>query len=728
MSDLADRYAAAFRLAPERLVPLIRNRRVVPTWTGTGDTFWYRRQLAGDRTEAVLVDPAAGTRTVVPDDDPRLVAAAPRPAGVRSLDGRREAFRRGDDLWWRDLGSGVETRLTHDGEPHRAWGALPDNVMVRLPLRRAGLDVPPAGTAFSPSGRYLVTVRVDERDVRAVTLVEHLPASGARPVAHEIRALLDEDDDTGEHQLAVLDLLTGQRLLAAVGRDAVMALVTLGPAAATFSHDESELYVFAHDLGSPCGRLLAVSTATGDVRTVVEETEDGPYEPNTYLYNLPLVTVLPRRGEVLWFSQRDGWGHLYRYALRDGALLGRVTQGELVVTDVLRCDEERGEVLLLAGSGHDGRNPYWRTLYRVALDGSSQVLLTPEPCDHGIPAPAPEFFELIFGAHLPPVAPLSPSGDWVVDCLSTPADPPVSVLRSTRTGEVVLELERADVSALLAAGYVSPQPFCVQVDGAAVWGVLTLPPDLSPGSSVPVVDLMYAGFQMRTQPICYLGDVQSAQGSDAASYAALGLATVVLDGRGTPGRDRAFRRHGQGRPQEVDPLADHVAALRALGAQVPALDLSRVGVTGHSYGGYNSVRALLLHPGFFRAAVSSAGAHVPDKLAHGAWAWHLAPGGDRSSDAYRALGNLHLVDRLEGALLLQHGLLDENCTVDHVFALTDALMRAGKRFDLKLWPRADHYTSSPYATMTTWDHFVRHLLGLAPPADVTPPAREDSLP
>jgi dipeptidyl-peptidase-4 len=194
----------------------------------------------------------------------------------------------------------------------------------------------------------------------------------------------------------------------------------------------------------------------------------------------------------------------------------------------------------------------------------------------------------------------------------------------------------------------------------------------------------------------------------------------MVDGRGTPGRDRRFRQWTFQHFHTERGIEDHVTAIRALASEHPQLDLGRVGVVGHSYGGYNAARMLLMFPDVYRAAISSAGVHDPAKMTRGQWDWHVGAEPDRDSDEYRELGNLHLADRLEGDLLLCCGEIDENATVDHTFALADALMKAGKRFDLKIWPGLNHYQFTPYVHMAFWDHFTRSLLGEEPPRDFTP--------
>jgi len=705
---MLSRYNKAASLMPDQLLPLLRNRTVEPMWTGPS-TFRYRRQI-DDGTEVVEVDCLTGARTVVLD----LPAVAPVNP-LLSSDGKQELFVRDHDVWVRDVATSEERLVLADGEEHFAWGALPDNNMIRIPTRRSGAQVPPFFTGFSPSGRYVVSARIDERGMREWPFVDHLPTDQARPQVFGIRNVLEDEEPCGDGELAIADLANGTVVTTPLTEELSGSLVSNGVAALTWSTDEQSVFAFSHKTGGATGSLVEISVTTGEVRIAVTETDSPGYEANTYLYSLPLIRVLPEVRQAIWFSQRDGWGHLYRYDLDTGECLNRITSGHLVVRDLLRVTDT--EVFFLAGCGDDGHNPYWRKLYRAALDGSSQELLTPEACDHALPAPAPQFFSLIFAAGAGPRDAISPDGQFFVDHMSTVSEPPVIVLRSTVDGTVITELERTDVSALLEAGYVIPTMVSVPVDGTTVWGIVTVPPGDGP---FPVVDLMYAGFQVATAPVAFFGPESGGAGRDqlASAYAALGLATVVLDGRGTSGRERVFRSWTQGQAQTTRGLEDHVIAIREL-APAFNLDISRVGVTGHSYGGYNSARAILQFPDFFTAAVSSAGVHVPEKMPHGMWTWHLGEA-SRDSDVYRALSNLPLAPQLKGKLLLLYGDLDENATLDHTLALADALMQAGKRFDMKLWPGYNHYQTSAYTQMCTWDHFVKHLLGVEPPEDYVP--------
>ena len=724
MPTLLERYERAAALAPEKLAGLMRNRRVDPVWSGDGDVFHYRRETDGGE-EHVLVDPVTGTRTVAANLEELGIPVPPsasRPGVLTGPDGR--GLRRKDhDLWL--VNGESETRLTSDGEPGFAWGELPSDSNMVVPFRRMGVDLPPLGTVHSPSGRRVITMRTDERGMALKHMVENVPPSGAaRPECHEWRVQLEDEGEPAPAECRILDLETGDWAKVDATDGLCSALMVNGSSEVTWSADESRLYLLHHRQGGSRAALVEVDVRTGARRDVVVLDEGPLYEPNQFLYSLPLVRVLPESGEAVLFSQRDGWGHLYLYDLTTGECKNRVSEGELVVRDLLHVDEQRREVTYLAGSAEDGWNPYWRRVYRAGLDGGTQRLLTPEPMDHELVAPEPQFFHLVFGQGKPPVRSISPSGRYFVDHQSTVSDAPIIVLRDAEQGgAVVLELERTDVTALLNAGYVVPQAFCVKADDGVtdLWGVLSLPSDPIDPERIPVVEDVYAGFQTTHGPHAFLGGSKMASRQvNLPSWNALGFAAVMLDGRGTPGRDRAFRQWTFRQFHTVRGLEDHVTAIRALAELHPSLDLDRVGVVGHSYGGYNAARMLLQFSDFYRAAVSSAGVHDPLKMRHGQWDWHLGPGADRTSEEYLGLGNLHLVDRLQGDLLIACGEIDENATVDHSLALAQALVKAGKRFDLKIWPGVNHYSIGPYAQMAFWDHFVRSLLEQAPPSEFVP--------
>jgi dienelactone hydrolase len=722
MPTLHERYDRAAALAPEKLAGLMRNRRVEPTWIG--DSFWYVRQT-DDGEELVLVDPVAATRRVAPTlEQLGVVTTAPsaRPGVLEGPDGRG-LRRRGHDLWLVDGDS--EKPVTSDGEPDFAWGALPSDSNMVVPFRRMGLDLPPVGTVHSPSGRRVLTMRVDERSMSTKHMVESVPVSGAaRPECHEWRTLLEDEGEPAPPEGRVIDLDTGDWAEVDASDGLLDALVLNGSTEVTWSADETRIYLLHQRTGGGRAALVEIDAATGARRDVVVLDEGPLYEPNQFLYSLPLVHVLPESAEAVLFSQRDGWGHLYLYDLATGVCKNRISEGELVVRDLLHVDAARREVTYLAGSAEDGWNPYWRRVYRAGLDGGAQQLLTPEPMDHELVAPEPQFFHLVFGQGKPPVRSLSPSGRFFVDHQSTVSDAPVIVLRDAfESGRVVLELERTDISRLLDAGYVAPQAFCVKADDGVtdLWGVLSLPADPHDPERIPVVEDVYGGFQTTHSPHAFLGATKMAgRQVNLPSWNALGFAAVMLDGRGTPGRDRTFRQWTFQQGHTARGLEDHVTALLALARQHPSLDLSRLGVVGHSYGGYNAARLLLLYPDVYRAAVSSAGVHDARKMRRGAWDWHTGRGTDRTGEEYLHLGNLHLVDRLHGDLLIACGEIDENATVDHSLALADALMKAGKRFDLKVWPGVNHSAIGPYAQMAFRDHFVRSLLALEPPRDWAP--------
>src|SRR6185312_16518324 len=266
----------------------------------------------------------------------------------------------------------------------------------------------------------------------------------------------------------------------------------------------------------------------------------------------PIVRVLG--DEVLWYSQRDGWGHLYRYDLRTGALLGQVTSGQWAVRQMLRVDGA-ARVVYFTASGLVEEDPYRRTVCRVGLDGSGFTKVTDDGLDHVVTMPDNQ--------------------EYFIDSASTVDTPPVTTVRDW-TGRVLVELEHADITKLTAVGWTPPERFRVKAaDGETdIYGVLYRPRGFDPGQRYPVVDNMYPGPNVtRVSP----GFDPGGMGIDAEPIAALGFVVVALDGRGTPGRDKAFHDASYGHLGDAGALADHVAALQQLARSRPWMDLDRIG-------------------------------------------------------------------------------------------------------------------------------------------------------
>ena len=304
---------------------------------------------------------------------------------------------------------------------------------------------------------------------------------------------------------------------------------------------------------------------------------------------------------------------------------------------------------------------------------------------------------------------------YYVDSASTTDTPPVVSVRRW-DGEVIVELERADISRLLDTGWTPPERFCVKAaDGETdIYGVLYRPHGLDPAGSYPVIDHPYPGPQTyRVQP----SFGESNRLYDPESLAALGFVVFAVDGRGTPGRSKAFHDLSYGRLGDAGSLDDHIAALRQLAATRPWMDLDRVGVYGASGGGFATVRALCAYPDFYKVGVSSCGNH-DQRYYQLSWGETYLGLPKENPDAYLRASNVAIADRLEGKLLLIHGEMDDNVHPQLTMQLVDRLIAANKDFEMLIVPGAEHLFVGQlaYVTRRRWDFFVRHLADAEPPA------------
>lgn len=767
----AEAYARAERLLPHRSRALYFNAEVSPGWIADGERFWYRnRTRAG--AEFVVVDAARNSRRLAfdrgkladalnrafeagnpaapsdgrqPTYDARdlpvdqivaadrrdaLVAevgpfrcavdsyrcdAPPPPASteVVSPDGSHAAFVREHDLYVRTIATGQTRRLTHDGAVDWEYGRAATPTSGAVTARLTG-HVAAADVLWSPDSVTLLTYRIDERRVRTLHLVQAPPLTTAAfpqsgdpaPRIHRYHYPLPGDPVVPSATLHLFDAMSGQRTDVALP-----AIVTysspIAGGRAWWTADSRRIFAIDETRAAKVLTLREIDRATGAARVVIEETGQTYVEATPLPYGArPNVRTLRNGAEAIWYSERDGWGHLYRYDTATGRLLNRVTTGSWIVLDIAHVDEPGGWIYVIGSGREPEQDPYDRHLYRVRLDGSELQRLTPEPADHQIvPSPAGRFF---------------------VDTIATVASPPKTVLRAA-DGTVIRELERADVSELLAEGMIWPERFHVPGrDGTTeVYGVLFRPSHFNPTRRYPLLDYIYQGPQRTQSPRSLL----ESRFWDAQSIAELGFLVVTIEGAGTPFRSKTFHDVAYRNLGDAG-LEDHVAAIRALAARVPAIDLDRVGVFGHSAGGYAAARAMLRFPRFFKVGVASAGNHDArsDKAP---WVEkYMGPLGPH----YAAQANAALAPRLEGKLLLVHGEMDDNVHPTSTLQFAAALIAAGKPFDLLLLPNRDHVnvidpTRTPavvspvdmYFIRRRWDYFVRHLLGVEPPgADGAP--------
>lgn len=735
----AEDYLRAERFLSWHAGDLVYRAQVRPQWVN-GESFWYRNRVP-DGHEFVLVDASAATREPAFDHarlaaslgtaldttfqplqlpftsfsfvdgrqaisfqargtlwrcdlrDYQCTESRERRVGVRnavtSPDGRLAAFIRDHDIWVRDLETGNDTRITTDGEEHYGYGT--DSQGWRTGATPILL--------WSPDSRMIATYRLDERDVGEMHL---LRTAEPRPRLQTWKYALPGDTVVPMHERVVLRVddpgVVGletppdhQRTSSCCG----LARAD-GWADVEWSQDATSLAFASVSRDYRDVVLRVADPVTGRTRTVLQERGEPFFESSTAGRGNPNWRVLHQSGQVLWFSQRDGWGHLYLYDLETGQLNSQLTSGEWNVVEVLRVDQEEGWVYFTGAGRKPDRDPYFRHLYRVSLAGSDPVLLTPEDANHEVD--------------------FSPDGRFFVDSYSRIDAAPVTVLRKT-DGSKVRQVEEADVSRLLDTGWPWPRPFTVKArDGMTdLYGVMYLPSDFDPEKRYPIINSNYPGPQA--------GSIGSRSFTvsrrQAQALAELGFVVVQIDAMGTPGRSKEFHAAYYGDMGD-NGLEDQVAGMRQLAERYPFIDLDRVGIVGHSGGGFAAAAAILRYPDFFHVAVASAGNHDNRGYTYywgEKWQGLLEPRAD-GTDTYTNQANHLLAENLQGRLLLSYGTLDSNVHPNMTLLLVNELIRHNKDFDLIVMPNRGHgYANEPYHLRRTWDYFVTHLLGKEPPRE-----------
>ena len=607
------------------------------------------------------------------------------PNSITSPDGKLAAFIRDYNLWVREIASGVDQQLTTDGV--KDYGYATDNAGW------TSSDAPVL--VWSPDSKRIATFQQDQRKAGEMYLVNTV---AGHPMLRAWKYPLPGDEFISMIERVVIDVAAAKVTRLQMGPDQHRSTlcddVKCGGewVDVQWSPDSTQVSFVSTSRNHQQANLRVADATTGSIREVLEEKGETFLESGNGMVNWK---YLPGSNEAIWFSQKENWGQLYMHDLQTGKQKYPITSGDGNVTQLMRVDEA-GRTLYFQGVGKEaGRDPYFRHFYRVSMDGRDFHLLTPEDADHTVS--------------------LSPSGKYFVDNYSKPDVASTSVLRDA-TGKLVLALEKADISRLLATGWKPPMPITVKDRGGVgdLYGLMYRPTTFDPTKKYPIINNIYPGPQTGS-----VGSRSfSAARGDAQAIAELGFIVVQIDGMGTPWRSKRFHAAYYGDMGD-NTLPDQVTGMKELAARFPWIDIDRAGIYGHSGGGFATAAAMFKYPDFFKVGVSQAGNH-DNRVYEDDWAekWQglLQKNPDGTSN-YDSQANQNFAKNLKGKLLLAHGSMDNNVPFYSTLLVVNELIKENKDFDLIIFPNRGHgFGNEPYMVRRRWDYFVKHLMGVEPPA------------
>jgi len=647
-----------------------------------------------------------------PDDHPEWASVSPdgetivfaRNYNLWKMDG--EAYeqvlnaRRGED--GEDAEESVEeldleeTRLTEDGEQYYSYAADGYGRGKTDSERREELDKRKAADiTWSKDSRRFALVRQDLRAAEELWVVHS--TGNERPELETYKYPMPGEDSVGIGEVWIYDLKEQEKIQVQDTASANRSMSIIDdrqfhypsseePRRRTWLAEGSdELWYVRRSRGRKEAYLQVADAETGELKqTVVEERF------NTFFHTQR--PELLSNGDVLWLSERDGWSHLYRYG-PEGTLKQQLTEGDWHVDEIKAVDEDEGVAYVTANGREEGEDPYYDHLYRVALDGSGSQLLNPGDADHSVE--------------------MSESSRFFVDNYSRVDSVPRSTLRNAE-GEVVTDLQTADLSPLKEAGWKMPETFEVKAadEVTDLYGVMYKPFDFDPEKEYPIITYVYPGPQTESVPKSF--DLSEHE----VGLAQLGFIVVVAGHRGGhPDRSRWYHTYGYGNLRDYA-LEDKKSTIEKLADRHDFIDRDRVGIYGHSGGGFMTTAAMLQYPDVFDVGVASAGNH--ENQVYNRWWSETHHGVERVVDDsgevsydYSIDKNSELAGNLKGDLLLTTGTIDNNVHPANTYRMAKALIGKGKRFDFFIFPGQRHSFDDmdDYWFWLRAEYFAEHLLG-----------------
>ena len=695
---------------------------VVPHWVDQTSAFWYVRQTEKGK-EYVKVDAASKKRTALFDQQ-KMAAALTEKAGRAinaynlplqncrlnisldtlrfQLDGKFWAYSiknnrlldegaipsRGKERHWMEVDD--EKEGSPVTSPDGKWTAFikNDNVYVREVATGKEKQLSQDGTLsnyyssyiqWSPDSKSVVSCRIRPVEKRYVYYVESSPADQAQPKLHK-QEYAKPGDELRFKVPCIFEVESGRRLI---------------PSTELFSHQyelsgpmwnaDSKAITFEYnERGHKVYRVLEMSAVDGSVRTLIEEKEE-KYVNYPRIYR----NYLSDGKRIIWSSERDNYNHLYLYDRATGKPLNQITKGEWYVRGVQHVDETNEVIYFSANGMKKGEDPYLIHYYKINFDGSNLVELTPEEGMHQCW--------------------YSSDYKYLVDVYSKVDQAPIAVLRDAKNGKIRMQLDKADISALLANDWKAPEVFSAKGrDGKTdMWGVIYRPSNFDPSKKYPVIEYIYSGPGDQYVPKTF-----SSYNWWMTSLAELGFIVVQVDGMTTSFRSKEFEEVCYKNLKDAG-LPDHIAWIKAAAQKYPYMDIDRVGIFGCSAGGQESTGAVLFHPEFYKAAYSACGCH--DNRMDKIW-WNELWMGYPVDESYSACSNVDNAHLLSRPLMLVVGELDDNVDPASTMQVANALIKANKDFELVVIPGAHHTMGEDFGEHKRYDFFVRHLMGVTPPS------------
>ncbi len=608
-------------------------------------------------------------------------------AGIPSPDQRHIAYINGSNLELYDSTTKLSSPLTTDGTTDYFYGKRSDT--VRYPVTEARTNSSPTPfLVWSPDSTKIRTFKVDQRNVSPYYLVQNVPEDGSiRPILYTYRFATPGDAAVPEYEPVTIDIITRQVTpVHWASQPETTMMDTDENVLSKWSSTGDRIYTLYLERGEKTLRLLEENPGSGDVREILNETGETYREVNLQYATTPNVAVL-NNSDVIWFSERDGWGHLYRYNA-NGTLRNQITSGPWVVRDLLAVDENISTVYFTA-SGKEPGNPYYKYLYRVGLDGSGLTLLTPGNADHEVT--------------------LSPDMSTFVEAYSRVDLPTVTDLKSI-DGTLLMHLGAADDSELKSQGWVPPERVTFKArDGMTdLYGLVFKPTDFDQTKKYPVVDIVYPGPYTIVTATQYPSDSgwNSKIFWTSQMLAELGYVVVTMDGLGTAYRSKSFHDMSYGNLSDCG-LPDHVGGITQLASRYSWMDISRVGMYGKSAGGFMTAQAMLTYPDFFKVGVAASGDQ--DCRLYGSF-WGEKYEGFPVSERYLEQVTASKAANLTGDLLLLTGDMDDNVHPAMTMQLASALEKANKTFDMFVFTNKNHDLNyDPYYLRKMMKYFVDNL-------------------